>query len=113
MVLIDFENIQTDMDATAIRHMHTVIVGLRDGYRGRSNAVKSANIERRLGIPGTMVRAIISELRKNGYPIGSCSKGYYWCNTQKELSTTIMSLRQRADEIMLAVNGMMNTKVIL
>ena len=73
-----------------------ILDSLKLYHKGERSPIYSAEFERRFGIPGTKVRDIIRDLRRDGYPIGNCSKGYYYCQSRKELDALIDDLKGRA-----------------
>ena len=105
-MLLLFENIDTEIDPVTMRKIGVFLNSLSDNHRGKDNAIKSAVIEERLNLPGTKVRAITRICRMNGYPVGTSSKGYYWCDNLQELSDVISSLEQRAKAILAAAEGL-------
>jgi len=73
---------------------------------GIGNPIRSIELETyftQKGVHGTVsgpsVRKVISHARLCGYPVGSCSKGYFWATTREEIQTTIDHLRGRAAAI--------------
>lgn len=56
-------------------------------HSGKENVVPSRKL-RHWGT-GPEVRKIIHNLRVAGYPIASCTKGYYYANSKAELNHTL------------------------
>jgi biotin operon repressor len=50
--------------------------------------IVSASLEQMLDLPGTAIRAIVSQLRTEGYPVGSSGDGYFIARTADELAST-------------------------
>lgn len=94
MSLSGFQNIETELSDKLKPLVDTVARCLRK-YTIDS-PVKSAVIEKGLGIHGTDVRAIVQHLRLQGVPVGSNGKGYYMARSKDEIETTVNHLRQRA-----------------
>lgn len=72
----------------------------------RENPVISKKIEMALKLSGPEVRALVRYLRRNGYAIGSNSKGYYWIKDVSELEITIRHLQERKCSIEKTINEM-------
>lgn len=58
-------------------------------HRGKDNAIKASKLAKLTNIKETHqtcpeVRRIINFLRKTGFPIGSCSEGYFFINNDKD-----------------------------
>lgn len=51
-------------------------------------------------IAGSHIRQMVRHLRRNGYPIGSGSYGYYWAKDMKEWEEGIKNLRSRALDLL-------------
>jgi biotin operon repressor len=65
-------------------------------YRGGACAVHSPELERAMGLSGSQIRDCIRCLRREGFPIGSNSDGYFWCETPEEVAQTLGHLQARA-----------------
>ena len=78
----------TDIKADAV-------IRLISEYR-KERQITSKKIEVLLRVPGTFVREIVREARRNGLPIGSSSKGYYLIEKESELEETVRHLKSRA-----------------
>jgi biotin operon repressor len=57
--------------------------------------ISSKKIEAGLKIKGTKVRAIVRYLRRQGYPIGSNERGYFYARNHFEMEETITHIEQR------------------
>lgn len=79
---------------------------LKRRHCGRNNAVKSPELEARFGIRGTALRAMVNELRCRGYPVCSDDSGYYYAETEAELTATVRQLNSRISKIAMARNGL-------
>ena len=106
------------------RHLHKKsFMGMKNGRRaqmtaferymktehsGEQNAVVSKEIERRFNIKGSEVRALVNELRCQGVPICSNSKGYFYATNRDEVESTVNHLNSRIGKIVEARNGMKN-----
>ena len=102
MTLIGFETENTPQISPELQHKaNLVLKTLQTVYRGKLKAVSSLSIEKspRLSLSGAEVRAIIRHLRRAGYPIGSCGRGYFYCETKAELLDTIAHLESRKDSL--------------
>lgn len=67
--------------------------------RGHKIKDSSDRPRRQRPLHGTEFRAIIHVLRRNGYPIGSSGKGYFFCRTPEEMDSSIHHLSQRINSI--------------
>jgi biotin operon repressor len=73
-----------------------VIYELKIGYE---HAISASELSQRLGCPSyrdIQIRQLISELREEGYLIGSCPRGYYLIDSIEDLKMTIMPLKAHA-----------------
>ena len=73
---------------------------------GEAHAVTSRELETAFDIRGPDLRRRINQLRGAGVPICSCDKGYYFAETEEELSHTIRQLRSRIKKIAYAERGL-------
>jgi len=75
--------------------------------------VKSNRIEDKLGLSGPEVRAIVHHLRTKGHLIASSGQGY--CYTEdinsQESKDTLKHLKERANSLQAAYDGMINLNV--
>ena len=71
-----------------------------------SNPVLSKKVEGYFDISGSEVRQIVLYLRRCGYPIASCSKGYFWAESPEQLAPTIHHLEQRKSSIAYTLSKM-------
>ena len=72
--------------------------------QGRKNAMKSGEITGITGIEDREIREIVRELRKEGHPIGSGAKGFWWITDSGELKQTINNLKSRAFDMLRTVS---------
>ncbi len=75
-------------------------------HTGKRNAVTSREIEAKFRCKGTEVRKMVNDLRCQGVPICSCSKGYFYAETEDEVRHTIAHLDGRITAIEAARSGM-------
>ena len=67
-----------------------IFIELILNHVGKENAIHSRVFEQRYDISGRTLRDMISSLRRiEGYPICSCSKGYFYPETKAELDDTV------------------------
>jgi len=78
---------------------------------GINNPVKSKKIEAYFNLKGSEIRQLIKLLRREGHPIASCAKGYFYALTVDELMPTINHMRLRRDSISNTVRSLMNNKI--
>jgi len=68
--------------------------------------VKSYKIEASFLISGKDVREVINTLRRNGEPIASSTKGYFYTEDPQDILNTITHLRSRQQGIESAIEGL-------
>ena len=75
--------------------------------------VKSKTLEKHFGISGPEVRGMIHYLRTQGHLIASSGQGYCYTRNIKsvEIQDTIKHLKERANSMRSAYEGMMNNDV--
>lgn len=61
---------------------------------------------RKSGKEGADIRSIIHALRLKEYPICASGNGYWWPQTQEELSAYIVRLGARVEDQLKAINGL-------
>ncbi len=93
MPLTGFKDQTEQHSKHIVAHAGPVLQAMR--RRSANNPVKSKEIETALGAGGPTVRAIISHLRRQGYPIVSNGKGYHYDETWEGILDTIRHLEQR------------------
>lgn len=81
---------------------------MKTEHGGEHNAVVSKEIERRFRIKGSEVRALVNELRCQGVPICSSSKGYFYATSRDEVESTVNHLNSRIGKMVEARDGMKN-----
>ena len=67
---------------------------------GTDNPVYSVELEKKYKFSGFVVRDCVREFRREGHPIASGSKGYFYAKYRTELVPTINSLRSRAKDLL-------------
>ena len=85
---------------------------LRNDHKGEEKAIHSAELERLFSLSGRGVRSRISELRREGYPICSSDKGYFYAETQKEINSTVRHLNEFLTGVSNSRTGLMYATVI-
>jgi len=75
-------------------------------HRTIDTPILSASVEEMLGLPGTAVRAIVSQLRVEGYPVGSSGDGYFLARTADELETTRAHIQGRISRLHRVEDGL-------
>jgi hypothetical protein len=71
---------------------------------GRENASKSGEITGMTGIGDREIREIIRELRREGHPIGSGPRGFWWINNSGELKEYFSNMKSRAFDMLKTVS---------
>lgn len=75
-------------------------------HKGKKNAVYSKEIEYHYGIPGAEVRQMVNELRSEGYPICSGTRGYWIAEDTADLMATMLHLVRRKQGLDKAIEGL-------
>ena len=70
---------------------------LEKSHKGKSNAIKSFQLERLTNLTGSQIKERVNELRCNGVPVCSGRSGYYIAASREELNHTIAQLNQAYD----------------
>ena len=73
---------------------------------GEQYAAVSRELEMAFGIKGAELRALINALRRDGVPICSNEKGYFYAETDAELLQTIRHMSSRIAGISGAIRGL-------
>lgn len=78
------------------------VAELMKKHRGKTNAIKSAEIAHKFGIPDNdttrQTRHIIKRaMEKHGLPIGGLSNGYFIVENRQELAECALDLQSRID----------------
>jgi hypothetical protein len=72
--------------------------------RGKEEAIKGCELEEMADV--LQIRTYINYLRKEGFPIGSCSSGYYYITSQEEFIETNSGIRRRIQSMEDALEGL-------
>jgi hypothetical protein len=81
-------------------------------HRGKINAITSKQIEKEFGYKGKDIRRIVNEMRCQGIPICSCSKGYFYAASVDDINETLAHLKSRIISIQAAQDGMNQSKMM-
>ena len=81
---------------------HHLLVTIMD--HSFDNPIYSIELEKKYKISGIIVRDAVREFRREGHPIASGSKGYFYAKYRTELVSTINSLRSRANDLLKTAN---------
>jgi len=104
--LIGFDGVMPDQDTVYNKHGQKFLAGIKS--RGKGQAIKSCEIEEKMGVPGTVIRSLVHQLRREGHWICSSKNGYWW-GTRNEIEATRESLAQRVRSIWSVVKGLDNS----
>lgn len=85
---------------------------LKQYHTGKENAVYSRELERLFSMDGRTLRRKISSLRREGHPICSDARGYYYAASQQEIDATVCRLNQLVLQISTARNGMLYASIL-
>ena len=84
---------------------------LKNNHTGEDKAVFSSELEQLFSLDGRSIRRIISELRKEGCPICSDQKGYYYAQTQQDINRTISRLNELVTGVSNSRTGLLFARV--
>ena len=84
---------------------------LKKNHAGVEKAVFSAELERLFSMNGRSIRRVVSSLRKDGHPICSNCRGYYYAKTQDEVNDTVSRLNEFVTGISNSRTGLLYAKV--
>ena len=84
---------------------------LKSNHTGEEKAVFSSELEQLFSLDGRSIRRIISELRKEGCPICSDQKGYYFAQTQHDINKTVSRLNELVTGVSNSRTGLLFARV--
>lgn len=87
-------------------HKEQLAEYLHQYHHGAENAVISKTLEQALGISGKELRDLVNALRREGIPIASDQRGYFYAKTETEVRLTIRHMRNRISGINAAISGL-------
>lgn len=73
---------------------------------GKGKAVPSQALEQALNLSGNSLRKQVNRLRREGVPIASCSRGYFYAETAGEVYATIRELKKMRSGLDAAIAGL-------
>jgi hypothetical protein len=76
-----------------------ILILLREFHTGEAKAIKSKDISQLTKLTDTGVRSAVRGLRKQGFPIGSSAKGFFYISNKNEFRKTVGHLTRRATDI--------------
>lgn len=76
-----------------------------------NNPALSSKIEGHLGLRGAEVRQLVKHLRREGHPIASNGKGYFYAKNIEELMPTLDHMKCRRDSINYTMNAMLKGRL--
>lgn len=83
-----------------------ILTILKESHRSEENAIRSYELSELTGLKGVEIREEINRLRREGHPICSSNKGYYYTNNIKEIFRTIDNLSSRVNSMSEAILGL-------
>lgn len=83
-----------------------VCIYLKHNCYGKHGGKKSCDIERSLGIGKSDLRKRVNRLRRQGVPIASSQRGYFYAETAGEVYATIRYLKEMAKGLEAAILGL-------
>ena len=106
MALPGFERIMARLTSKQGKYTEPVLRAIWD--RRKSFPIDSTELKVMIGVNDATVRAIVSEARVRGAPIGSNQDGYFLAWTEDELESTFAHLDGRMIRISRAKSGMLS-----
>ncbi len=89
-----------------LRQRREFIKRLEAHHVGKANAVKSARIQRALGISGPQVRELRALCQRMRLPVCSDTQAGYFIGNQVEVKMTRAQYLSRVSQLMLCVHGL-------
>jgi len=83
VVLMSSVRAYADSDIESIETAKDSIAWLLSRRKGKDAAISSTGLGDAVGLSGSSVRDIITELRIEGVPIGSCQQGYFTIKSEE------------------------------
>lgn len=83
-----------------------ILTILKESHRSEHNAIRSNELSELTGLKGVEIREEINRLRREGHPICSSNKGYYYTHNIKEIFRTIDNLSSRVNSMSEAILGL-------
>ena len=80
---------------------------LRQFHRGKEKAVFSRELQHIFHLDGRNIRRNVAKLRQGGYPICSDENGYYYAESQTEISNTVGRLNGLVTAVSNARTGLL------
>ena len=75
-------------------------------HKGKSNAILSAELQKKFNCSGRDIRNMVNEMRIRGVPICICNNGYYYAESVEDIESTIAQLGSRIRGIKAAQDGL-------
>lgn len=91
--------------------MNQLSQSIVDYIAGCSKPIRSKDIENRFLISGEELRWQINTMRRQGVPIGSNHLGYFICESDEQLKSTIDNLENRISSMAQAIAGLRSAKI--
>ena len=73
---------------------------------GKGKALPSQALEQALNRSGSSLRKQVNRLRREGVPIASCKRGYFYAETAGEVYATIRELKKMRSGLDAAIAGL-------
>ena len=73
---------------------------------GKGKALPSQALEQALNLSGNSLRKQVNRLRREGGPIASCKRGYFYAETAGEVYATIRELKKMRSGLDAAIAGL-------
>ena len=83
------------------------VVNYIKNHGSAESPVMNGEISSQLNMTTVNVRRLINQARREGIPICSCSKGYYYSEDKTDILETIDSLMSRTISVEKAISGLL------
>lgn len=77
---------------------------------GITHPILSSQLTQQTGVSGVGIRAIVSEARREGTPIGSDDTGYFWAHNAGELESTLTHILGRRNALNEVIRGLQSAQ---
>lgn len=81
---------------------------LQEFHKSEGKAVSAGDLATLFNLTKRSLRSVITELRKEHYPICSSNYGYWYSTDQEDIDKTVRRLETQADNMNRAVEGLRN-----
>lgn len=83
---------------------------LREFHSSKESAISAGELSTLFKTTKRGIRTVVTELRKNSYPICSGNEGYWYSTDPEDIQSTVSRLEAQADNMIRAVKGLKQAK---